>query len=123
MSQEEILKIITIFADSIESAAICLKQQIAKMQVEAEPHAVVSEETFAILSFESQKGTKIGNYEVAYKSQNLPDKWNHAFNILRKANATISSRYHGEGYRYSYWLYGLGKIYRQLLKLNSRPKE
>jgi len=76
----------------------------------------VKEETFNILTFDKQEGAKIGEYEVAYKEKNLGEKWFHAFNILRKDNATINHRYHGEGYVYSYWLYGENKIYRQKLK-------
>ena len=54
--------------------------------------------------------------EVAYKAQNIPDRFQQAFNILSKNNATISSRYHGEAYVYAYWLYGADKIYRQKMK-------
>lgn len=76
----------------------------------------LKEETFNILKFEPQEGAKIGPYDVAYKGNNVEDKWTSAHNILRQSNATINSRYHGEGYAYSYWLYGEGKIYRQKLK-------
>jgi hypothetical protein len=76
----------------------------------------VSEETFKILKFEVQQGARIGEYEVAYQPNNIAEKWNSAYNILRSGNATIQSRYHGSGYVYAYWLYGEGKIYRQKLK-------
>jgi hypothetical protein len=76
----------------------------------------VKEETFTILNFEKQQGAKIGEYEVAYKPNNLADKWTQAYNILRQSNATINSRYTGEDYTYNYWLYGEDKIYRQKLK-------
>jgi len=83
---------------------------------EAKQAVAVKEETFNILKFEKQQGAKIGEFEVAYKANNLPDKWTSAFNVLRQNNATINSRYHGEGYAFSYWLYGEDKIYRQKLK-------
>lgn len=76
----------------------------------------VKEEAFSILTFEPQQGTKIGSYEVAYKADNLEDKWAHAYSILRQGNSTINARYRGPGYVYSYWIYGEGKIYRQKLK-------
>lgn len=76
----------------------------------------VSEEIFNVLKFEAQKGAKIGDYEVAYEPQNLSDGWSQAYKILRQANATIQSRYHGDGYHHVYWLYGKAKIYRQRLK-------
>jgi hypothetical protein len=79
--------------------------------------AAVQEATFTILKFEPQTGAKIGEYEVAYKANNLEDKWTHAHNVLRNSNATIQNRYHGEGYEFAYWLYGENKIYRQKLKL------
>lgn len=80
------------------------------------PAASVDETTFNILKFEKQTGSRIGEYEVAYKAHNIPEKWVPAYGILSKNNATIASRYHGEGYLYSYWLYGTDKIYRQKRK-------
>jgi hypothetical protein len=82
--------------------------------------AAVQEITFTTLKFEAQQGAKLGDYEIAYKASNLDDKWRPAYNILRNSNATIKDRYHGEGYLYSYWLYGEDKIYRQ--KLEPNPK-
>ena len=78
--------------------------------------AVAQELTFGTLRFEVQQGAKLGEYEIAYKVSNLEDKWRPAHNILRNSNATINDRYHGDGYLYSYWLYGEDKIYRQKLK-------
>jgi len=78
--------------------------------------AAAQEITFSTLKFEVQQGAKLGEYEIAYKSGNLEDKWRPAYNILRNSNATIKDRYHGEGYQYSYWLYGEDRIYRQKLK-------
>jgi hypothetical protein len=78
--------------------------------------AAVQETAFDILKFESQQGAKLGQFEVAYKQNNHPDKWQSAYNILRNSNATIKDRYHGETYQYSYWLYAEDKIYRQKLK-------
>ena len=79
-------------------------------------HAVVNELTFTALKWDSQKGSKLGDFDVAYKASNIEDKWQHAFNILRSSNATIKERYNGAGYSYSYWIYGQDKIYRQKLK-------
>ena len=78
--------------------------------------AAVQELSFTTLRFEAQKGARLGEYEIAHKAGNLPDKWQSAHNILRSSNATIKERYQGEGYQYSYWLYGEDKIYRQKLK-------
>jgi hypothetical protein len=72
--------------------------------------------TFNILKFEVQQGAKIGEYEVAYQPNNIAEKWNSAYNVLRSSNATIKDRYYGKGYVYAYWLYGEGKIYRQKLR-------
>jgi len=80
-----------------------------------EPTVAVSEETFTILRFEEQQGAKIGSYAVAYRNNNLEDKWTSAHNILHASNATIKVRYYGPGYVHSYWLYQ-EKIYRQKLK-------
>jgi len=109
--------------DAVDGGIAAFKQQFAaKKGVSAEPPkpVAVREETFACLKFEPQKGVRIGEYEVAYRENNLPEHWNHAYNILRQANATIKNRYHGEGYQHSYWLYGEGRIYRQ--RLSQPPK-
>ncbi len=81
-----------------------------------EPTSFAKEETFTILKFEPAKGERLGEYEVAHKSSNLPDKWSDAYNILRQNNAVINSRYSGPNYYFSYWLYGENRIYRQRLK-------
>lgn len=76
----------------------------------------VQEINFTTLRFETMQGTKLGEYEVAYKKSNIDDKWRAACNILRNSNSTIKDRFYGESYQYSYWLYGEDKIYRQKLK-------
>jgi hypothetical protein len=86
-----------------------------ELGLENEP-AAVKETTFTTLKWDAQKGSKLGDFEVAYKASNIEDKWQHAFNILRNSNATIKERYHGESYSHSYWVYGQDKIYRQKLK-------
>jgi len=107
------------FCNATEAATIELRKSIEQLTIEAKPlsgPAVVNELTFSCLTFEPQQGVKIGSYEVAYKATNIADKWDHALNILRQNNSTINSRYHGESYVFSYWLYGEDKIYRQKLK-------
>jgi hypothetical protein len=83
---------------------------------EDKPATAVLELTFTMLKFEPQQGSKLGNFEVAYKKANLEDKWSQAFNILRINNSTIKDRHDGDNYQYSYWLYGEDRIYRQKLK-------
>jgi len=114
---EDFCDMLTAFEASIAK----MKQQIGKLVgVEAKQPAAVKEETFTCLKFESQQGAKIGEFEVANQKQNLPEHWNSAYNVLKQSNATINNRYYGEGYTYSYWLYGQGKIYRQKLKQNKQ---
>jgi hypothetical protein len=83
---------------------------------EKTPAVTVQEVTLTTLKFEAQQGAKLGEFEIAYKHNNLEDKWRSAYNVLRNSNATIKDRYHGDTYQYSYWLYGEEKIYRQKLK-------
>ena len=87
-----------------------------EIKAEKKQAAAVLELNFTSLKFEAQQGAKLGEYEIASKQNNLTDKWQSAYNILSNSNATIQDRYHGEGYQYSYWLYGEDKIYRQKLK-------
>lgn len=76
----------------------------------------VKEITFNVLTFDNQKGDRLGDYQVAFKAKNLPDKFSPAYGILRQNNATIKNRYHGPDYAHSYWLYSEGRIYRQKIK-------
>ena len=89
---------------------------MAPPEAKSNKQPAVQELNFTTLRFEAQQGSKLGDFEVAYKQNNLPDKWSSAYNILRNSNATIKDRYHGEAYQYSYWLYGEEKIYRQKIK-------
>lgn len=100
------------FLDAVEAGIANARRDIAKHK----GVAAVKEDTFNILTFSKQTGAKIGEFEVALEKNNLPDKWSAAYNILRKNNATINTRYHGDGYIHAYWLYGQGKIYRQKRK-------
>jgi len=101
----------------IADAANALLKSMAPSELGLEKdHAAVNEITFTILKWDAQTGSKLGDFEVAYKASNIEDKWQHAFNILRSSNATIKERYHGGSYSYSYWVYGQDKIYRQKLK-------
>ena len=100
-------------ADAANEYIYAMAPPEAKEKTQA---ATVQEATFTTLKFEPQQGAKLGQFEVAYKQNNLQDKWGSAYNILRNSNATIKDRYHGETYQHSYWLYGEDKIYRQKLK-------
>jgi hypothetical protein len=90
-------------------------ESIAPPEVKDQAVAV-QEVTFTSLKFEKQRGTKLGEYEIANKQSNPSDKWQNAYNILQTSNATIKNRYHSEEYLRSYWLYDQDKIYRQKLK-------
>lgn len=84
----------------------------------SETKETVAETSFTVLKFEAQQGSKLGFFEIAFKanSENSADKWQSAYDLLTKANATIKDRYHGKDYEFAYWLFGEGKIYRQKLK-------
>ena len=115
---DELTEIFTDFLNALESACVNAKRQIAELKgvTEGKSLVAVNETTFSILKFEPQKGVKLGDYETADKKGNLPDKFQQAHNVLRNSNATIQARYHGQGYVFSYWLYGSDKIYRQKTK-------
>ena len=95
------------------------KQAPAVPEAKNDP-AAVQEITFTTLKFDPQKGAKLGDYDVAFKESNLADKFRYAFSVLKHSNATIQNRYHGQGYEYSYWVYGEDRIYRQKLKSKAK---
>lgn len=113
VASEALLK----FLNGAEAGIVAAKRVIAEAKgVKEAPPA--KEETFNTLKFETQQGARLGEYEVAHKNANLPDKFSPACGILRVNNAMIKSRYHGPNYVYSYWLFGEkgDRIYRQKIK-------
>ncbi len=122
--KDELERNLVEFATSIEEACFELKTRIAARHgiTDEEPSAV-SEANFN-LNYTECTSQKLGTFEVAEQKANLQEKWTRAFNILKKNNSTISNRYHGKGYAYSYWLYGKNneRIYRQKLKQKNEEK-
>lgn len=102
--------------DALQMAADATNEYLETLGPEKNKLPAVPEETFTVLKFETQQGARLGVYEVAYTPNNNPEKFKHAYDILKASNATIKDRYHGKGYQFSYWLYGEGKIYRQRRK-------
>lgn len=72
----------------------------------------IDEKVFSSLKFEAQQGQKLGQYEIADKIKNNPEDWQKAYDILKKAGATIKDRVKGQNF--TFWLYGdFERIYRQ----------
>jgi hypothetical protein len=95
------------FLNGLEASITKMKMQISKLVgiAEEKPKAVLPEETFNILKWENEKGSRLGDYQVAYKQQNIPDKWQHAYNILKANNSLIANPLKEEGYVYRYWIF------------------
>ena len=77
------------FCNALESACVKLRRQIEKSL--GPKLSLVSEVAFTCLKWEDEKGTRLGNYQVAHKNSNLPEKWLHAYRILEANNAIISN--------------------------------
>lgn len=84
----------------------------ARQRAKERKSLAVREEIFSCLSWEKQTGNRIGEFEVADNKNNVSEKFEAAFNILQENNATISNRYYGKNYQFTYWSYQ-EKIYRQ----------
>ena len=107
------------FCNALEAACVNLRMKLGDKPADrsaSNNNIAVNEITFTSLKFEPMIGEKLGSYEIAYKTNNIEDKFAQAYNILRASNATIKERYHDKTYQYSYWIYGENKIYRQRLK-------
>ena len=92
------------FVDGVEACCVKLRRQIEKL-LGSEVKPKILEETFTVLKWQSEKGSRLGDYEVAYKSQNVLDNWVHAFNILKANNSVIGNPFYEEGYQYRYWIF------------------
>jgi hypothetical protein len=111
---DKVAEAIIDFANAMEAAAVNLRRLIGETQ-----EVEVKEEVFLkLLAWESSKGEKLGDYETtSRKANNNSDAFNHAYNVLKANNAAINNRFHGDGFKFSYWLY-IGKqdvMYRQVL--------
>lgn len=112
---EKLSEAIIDFANAIEAAAVQLKRYIGETQ-----GVEVKEETFInLLGWEESQGNRIGTFQfTSRKANNNSEVFNHAYNILKANDATISNRFRDQGFQHSYWLFS-GKpdtIYRQVLK-------
>lgn len=104
------------FLNAVEAGVAAAKRLVSEAKGVMEASAVL-EQTFTCLKFEKHQGARLGEYSVAHKAANLPDKFGPAYGILRKNNATIANRYLGPNYHFSYWLFGgKDRIYRQKVK-------
>lgn len=116
MSEADFLVKLRDGATMIADAAQERLERMAPTATEEKQVPVVLEQTFSILTYEKQTGDKLGEYETATKKNNIPEKFQSAYNILKQSNATIAHRYHGKDYSYSHWIYGEDRIFRQKLK-------
>jgi hypothetical protein len=108
---EKTLDILCDVGNALEALGISIKQQIARI----EDVETVREETFNFLAWQQKKGEKLGEFEIATKDGNDPEKYQHALNILKANGATIENRFHEPQFQHAYWTYQ-DTIYRQKLK-------
>jgi len=92
------------FCNAQESSVVNLRRQIVLLS-KNQPRTRVSEEKFNVLKWENEKGAKLGDFQAAYKKHNLPDKWQHAYNILKVNTSLISNPFKEKGYEFRYWIY------------------
>jgi len=103
MSEDQVVEALKLYVDAMTNAIEVLRQALAKLEKQAQ--SGLSEVAFDFLKWEASKGEKLGEFECAFKASNMPDKWNHVFNILRANNATIKNHFAPDGFTYRYWLY------------------
>lgn len=118
MTDHKLIEFLVKLQDSAQMIADATNEYLESLAPQdAKEENKVAEAVFD-LKFEPQHGTKLGNFEAAYKENNEEAKWKAAFEVLSKAKATIKDRYYGKDYAFTYWLYNevATKIYRQRLK-------
>lgn len=111
--QEDIID----FANALEAACVNLKRRVGErygVTVTAKEEAFLN-----LLGWEKSQGNKLGEFQFTTRQANgNSEAFNRAYNVLKVNNASISNRFHDEGFQHSYWLFS-GKpetIYRQVLK-------
>lgn len=111
-----VVEALKLYVDAQTNAVEILRQALTKLETSPAAKGDPIEEAFSLLKWETCKGSRLGDFEVAYRAQNVQDPWQHAYSILRANNATINSRYSGPDYQFSYWLYDEDRIFRQKRK-------
>ena len=100
MSEEKYQRILEAFVkvgDALEHLGILgkdIKQLVGEIVgvSESKPQqASIGENVFTFLKWEASKGSRLGDFEVAFKASNMPDPWQHIYNILKANNATIKN--------------------------------
>jgi len=113
---EEVLEILLNHVNAEEAATVDLKHRIAKL-LDVKEAVAVREDPFLSLKYERRTGNRLKEFEVATKTLNsCSEDFEKCLNILRRNGANIKDRFHCEGWKFSYWLYGENTIYRQTLK-------
>ena len=92
------------FLNGIEASCVKLRMQIKKL-LGSQVKAIIPESAFDALKWQDEKGSRLGDYQVAYKNHNLPEKWSHAFGVLKTNVSLIGDPFRDEGYAYRYWIY------------------
>jgi len=120
MSEDQVVEALKLYVDAMTNAVEVLRQALARL----EKHAPggLNEVAFSLLKWEANRGSKLGEFECAFKASNMPDKWNHVFNILRANNATIKNHFAPEGFAYHYWLY-LDKYQDRIFRKRREPSK
>ena len=106
------------FCNAVESASFNLQRKL-QGSGNNEAKTVLSEDTFNILKWQDEKGVRLGDFQVAYKNMNLPDKWLHCYNILKANNSLISNPFKEKGYVHRYWIFPSkyeDRIFRKKIK-------
>ena len=84
---------------------IGIRSDASKPKENPEPKPTVPEDTFSVLSYQDEKGASLGDFQTAYLNMNIPNNFNHAFNVLRSNNAVIGNPFHPAGYGFRYWIF------------------
>jgi len=115
-----------VFWEILDSDLLPLLKDFAGIRADAskpkenqETKPTVPEDTFSVLSYQDEKGASLGDFQTAYLNMNIPNNFNHAFNVLKSNNAVIGSPFHMEGYSFRYWIFPdkyMDRIFRKKLE-------
>lgn len=100
---DDVADILADFCNGLEALAVNLRRQIQTLMKHQKEGLI--EEAFKILSWQQERGDRLKEYEVAYKNSNLPDKWQHVYNILKANNSVIFNPLKDDRWGHKYWIY------------------
>jgi hypothetical protein len=120
---QKIIEALQLYLDAQENSLAVLRNALKTLE-NPKTNTPISEDQFNRLNWRDEIGKKLLSYQIALpQDQSDKNEWQELYDFLFNQGSRIDSRFHREGYHFSYWIYPEKyhyKIFRQQLKEGSQ---